>query len=57
VGFYFGAITVLYGITLELLMVGVWTTFSEAQQKVDRGASCLAAFYRDLSNVPEPSRS
>jgi hypothetical protein len=57
VGFCFGAITVLYGITLGLLMVGVWTTFSEAQQKVDREASCLAAFYRDLSNFPEPSRS
>src|SRR5215472_12518485 len=57
VGFYFGAITVLYGITLGLLMVGVWTTFSEAQQKGDREASCLAAFYRDLSYFPEPNRS
>jgi hypothetical protein len=56
VGFYFGAITVLYGITLGLLMVGVWATFSGAQQKVDREASCLAAFYRDISNFPEPSR-
>ena len=57
VGFYFSAITVLYGITLGLLMVDVWTNFSEAQQKVDREAACTAAFYRDLSNFPEPSRS
>jgi hypothetical protein len=56
-GFYFGAVTTFYGITLGLLMVSVWTTFSDAQQKVDREASCLAAFYRDLSNFPEPSRS
>jgi hypothetical protein len=30
---------------------------SDAQQKVDREASCLAAFYRDVSNLPEPSRN
>jgi hypothetical protein len=57
VGYYFGAITVFYGITLGLLMVDVWTTFSEAQQKVDREASSVAAFYRDISNFSEPSRS
>ena len=57
VGFYFSGITVFYGITLGLLMVNVSTNFSEAQQKVDREASCLAAFYRDLSNFPERSRS
>lgn len=57
VGYYFGAITVFYGITLGLLMVNVWTIFSDAQQKVDREASCLAAFYRDVSNLPEPSRN
>jgi hypothetical protein len=57
VGFYSGAITVFYGVTLGLLMIGVWTNFTEAQQKVDREASCAAAFYRDLSNFPEPRRS
>ena len=56
VGYYFGAITVLYGITLGLLMVGVWTTFTGTQEKVDREASILAAFYIDVSHYPEPNR-
>ena len=56
VGYYFGAITVLYGITLGLLMVGVWSTFTGTQEKVDREASTLAAFYIDASHYPEPNR-
>jgi hypothetical protein len=56
VGFYFGAITVFYGITLGLLMVGVWSTFSETEDKVDREAGCIAALYRDISNYPDPAR-
>lgn len=36
VGFYFGALTVLYGITLGLLMVGVRSIFSDTDQKVSR---------------------
>lgn len=56
VGFYFGAITVLYGITLGLLMVGVWSTFTQTEEKVDREADALAALYVDVSHYPEPSR-
>ena len=56
VGYYFGAITLLYGITLGLLMVGDWTTLTETQEKVDREASTLAAFYLDVSRYPEPHR-
>ena len=56
VGWYFGSITVLYGITLGLLMVGDWTTHSETQERVDAEASTLAAFYLDVSRYPEPSR-
>lgn len=57
VGFYLGAFTILYGITLGLLMVGVWTNFSEAEAKVDREASTAAALFRDISSYPEPFRS
>jgi hypothetical protein len=57
VGFYFGAIAVFYGVTLGLLMVAVWQNFSETAQKVDREAGRVAAFYRNLSSYPEPSRS
>jgi hypothetical protein len=56
VGYYFGAITVLYGITLGLLMVGVWSTFTETAEKVDREAGALAALYGDVSHYPEPNR-
>ena len=56
VGYYFGAITLLYGITLGLLMVGDWSTLTETQQKADVEASTLAAFYLDVSQFPEPAR-
>jgi hypothetical protein len=56
VGYYFGAITVLYGITLGLLMVGVWSTFTETEEKVDREAATLAALYLDVSHYPAPNR-
>lgn len=56
VGYYFGAITVLYGITLGLLMVDVWSTFTETEEKVDREAGALAALYLDVSHYPVPNR-
>ena len=56
VGYYFSAITVLYGITLGLLMVGVWSTFSQTAEKVDREADSLAALYMDVSQYPDPGR-
>jgi hypothetical protein len=43
VGYYFASITLLYGITLGLLLIGVWSTFTETEAKVDREASTLAA--------------
>jgi len=55
VGYFFGAITVLYGITLGLLMVGVWSTFTETEAKVDREAGALAALYLDVSHYPQPN--
>ena len=54
VGYYFSAITVLYGITLGLLMIGVWSTFTETEEKVDREAGALAALYMDVSRFPPP---
>ena len=56
VGYYFGAITLLDGITLGLLMVGDWSTLTGTQEKVDREASTLAAFYLDVSHYPDPLR-
>jgi hypothetical protein len=48
VGYFFGAITLLYGIALGLLMVGDWSTLTDTQEKVDREASTLGAFYLDV---------
>lgn len=56
VGFYFGGVTVLYGITLGLLMVGAWGNFTEAAAKVDDEAGTLDILYRDASCYPEPTR-
>jgi hypothetical protein len=37
-------------------MVGVWNTFSETEEKVDREVETLAALYIDVSHYPEPNR-
>jgi hypothetical protein len=57
VGVYLGALTVFYGITLGLLMVGAWGNFSDAGAKVDREAASVATLFRDISSYPEPFRS
>lgn len=52
VGFYLAAVTVFYGITLGLLAVGTWTTYSEVQGKVDHEAASLGVLlprYHGLS--------
>jgi hypothetical protein len=57
VGFFLGTIGLFYGITLGLVAVGTWETYSDVDTKVDQEASALAALYRDVSNLPEPKRS
>lgn len=57
VGFYLAAVTVFYGITLALLAIGTWTTYSEVQGKIDHEATSLGSLYGDVSGYPEPLRS
>jgi hypothetical protein len=57
VGFYLAAITVFYGITLGLVAVGTWDTYSDVQNRVDREAVAVGALYRDVGAYPEPLRS
>ena len=57
VGYYLAAVTVFYGITLGLVAVGTWNTYSEVETKVDREAQIVASLYRDVSSYPEPSRT
>ena len=57
VGFYLAAITVFYGITLGLVAVGTWTTFSEVGNKVSHEAETLSSLYRDVGDYPEPTHT
>jgi nitrate reductase gamma subunit len=57
VGFYLAAITVFYGITLGLVAVGTWETYSDVQNKVGHEAVALGALYRDIGAYPDPVRA
>ncbi len=57
VGFYLSAITVFYGITLGLVAVGTWGTYSDVEARVDHEAVAVGALYRDVSAFPDPIRS
>jgi hypothetical protein len=57
VGFYLAAVTVFYGITLGLVAVGTWETYSDVQNKVDHEAVAVGALYRDIDAYPEPVRT
>ena len=56
VGFYLAGITVLYGVTLGLLAIGAWTTFTETEAKVAQEAAALSSLYRSVGNLQEPVR-
>ena len=57
VGFYLAAIAVIDAITLGLVAVGTWETYTDVQHRVDHEAAALAAIYRDASAYPEPLRT
>jgi hypothetical protein len=57
VGFYLAGITVLYGVTLGLLAIGAWTTYTDTDAKVAREAASLASLYRTVGSLEEPLRS
>ena len=54
VGYFLAAITVFYGITLGLVAIGTWNTYSAVQDKVDAEAQTVAALYRDAGSYGEP---
>jgi len=57
VGFYLAAIAVIDAITLALVAVGTWETYTDVQLRVDHEAATLASIYRDASGYPEPLRT
>lgn len=50
------AIGVFYGITVGLIAVGVWNTYSNSSELVSREAAAISALYRDVSGYPSPLR-
>ena len=50
------AIGVFYGITVGLIAIGVWSTYSNASELVSKEAMSIGALYRDVSGYPEPIR-
>jgi hypothetical protein len=56
VGFYLAGITVLYGVTLGLLAIGAWTTYTDTESKVAREAAAVASLYRTVGSLEEPMR-
>lgn len=57
VGYYLAAVTVFYGITLGLVAVGTWDTFSATSSKIDNEAQVVASIYRDVNSYSEPWKS
>jgi hypothetical protein len=57
VGYFLAALTVFYGITLGLVAIGTWETFSSVGDKVDAEAAVVASLYRDIGSYPEPVRT
>jgi hypothetical protein len=57
VGFYLAGITVLYGVTLGLLAIGAWTTYTETEAKVAQEAAALSSLYRSVGGLQEPTRT
>ena len=50
------AIGVFYGITVGLIAVAVWNTYSQAGEMVSREAASIGAIYRDVGGYPSPLR-
>jgi hypothetical protein len=57
VSFYLATVGVFYGITLGLIAVGTYSTFSDVDHSVSEEAASVAALYRDVSGYPEPAKT
>jgi len=55
--FFASAISVFYSLIVGLIAVGVWRTYTEAQNVVSEEATAIGCFYRDITGYGEPTRS
>ena len=51
------SIGVFYGVTIGLIAVGVWGSFSATAGLATNEATAIAMLYRDVSSYPEPPRT
>ena len=57
VGFYLSAVCIFYGITLGLLAVATWQTYTDVETRVGEEAAAVGVLYRDVSGFPDPPRT
>jgi len=55
--FFASAIGVFYSLMAGLMSVAVWGNYASVQDIVSQEASSIAALYRDVTSLPEPTRS
>jgi hypothetical protein len=48
---------VFYGITLGLISVGAWQSFTDVSTQVAQESSLIAVMYREVSSYPEPAKT
>ncbi len=51
------SVMVFYGLSVALIAVSVFETYSDVSKVISQEATALAALYRDVSSYPEPIRS
>jgi len=54
--FFASAISVFYSLTVGLIAVGVWRTYTDTANIVSEEATAIGCFYRDISGYAEPTR-
>ena len=55
--FFASAIGVFYSLMAGLMSVAVWGNYASVQDLVSQEAASIAALYRDVTSLPEPTRS
>ncbi|MBO0952922.1 bestrophin-like domain [Fibrella forsythiae] len=56
VGWFFSAVSLLYGLLLGLLTVAAWGSYNQAINITSQEASAAAVLYRDLAAYPDATR-
>jgi hypothetical protein len=56
VGWFFSAVSLLYGLLLGLLTVAAWGSYNQATLITSQEASATAVLYRDLASYPDTTR-